>query len=299
MLLYKERPRSYRELPLRLAEFGLVHRHELSGVLHGLFRARAFTQDDGHIYCMPSQIEDEVVTTIGMIYQVLKQFHFTSIQVRLATRPEKSMGTDEWWEKATQALANALKRSNVDYTVFEGDGAFYGPKIEFHIKDSMERSWQCGTVQVDPFLPENFDLVYIATSGAKERPVMIHRAIYGSLERFLGILLEHGKGKLPFWIAPVQMRILPISDDQQPYAQQVMQQLKDAGVRAEIDMSSDTLSAKVKVAQLAYIPWMLVVGTKEVASGTVTIRYQNGKQENGVALTDLLDKARHAIETCE
>jgi len=299
IVVYKERPRSYRELPLRLAEFGLVHRYELSGVLHGLFRARSFTVDDGHIYCMPSQIEDEVLTTIRMIYSILEKFRFSTIKVGLSTRPENSMGSIELWDRATNALHNALKRADITYEVYEGEGAFYGPKIEFGILDSMERSWQCGTVQIDFFQPENFDLSFIASNGQKERPVMIHRAIYGSIERFFGILLEHFKGKLPFWIAPVQMRILPISDDQQPYAQQVMQQLKDAGVRAEIDMSSDTLSAKVKVAQLAYIPWMLVVGAKEVASNTVTIRYHNGKQENGVPLADLIAKARHAIETYE
>jgi threonyl-tRNA synthetase len=292
ILIYKERPRSYRELPVRLAEFGLVHRYELSGVLHGLFRVRAFTQDDGHIYCMASQIEDEVVTTIGMIYQVLHQFDFGTIEVRLATRPAKSMGSDELWQKAIQALAKALERCNVPYAVFEGEGAFYGPKIEFHIKDSMERSWQCSTVQVDFFLPENFDLSYIAAHGHKERPVMIHRAIYGSLERFVGILLEHCKGKLPFWIAPVQARILPISDEQQPYAQSLLAQLKDAGLRIEVDTSSDTLSAKIKVAQLDYIPWMLVVGKKEAASGTVTLRHLDGKQEANISIAELIAKTQ-------
>ena len=299
ILLYKERPRSYRELPLRLAEFGLVHRYELSGVLHGLFRARSFTVDDGHIYCMSSQIEDEVLATIRMIYSILEKFRFSTIKVGLSTRPENSMGSIELWDRATNALHNALKRANITYEVYEGEGAFYGPKIEFGILDSMERSWQCGTVQIDFFQSENFDLSFIASNGQKERPVMIHRAIYGSIERFFGILLEHFKGKLPFWIAPVQMRILPISDDQQPYAQRVMQQLKDGGIRVEMDMSSDTLSAKVKVAQLAYIPWMLVIGAKETANNTVTIRYQNGKQENGLLLADLITKAHHAIETCE
>lgn len=292
ILLYKERPRSYRELPLRLAEFGLVHRYELSGVLHGLFRARSFTVDDGHIYCMPSQIEDEVLATIRMIYIILEKFCFKKIKVGLSTRPENSMGSVELWDRATNALHNALARANISYEVYEGEGAFYGPKIEFGILDSMERSWQCGTVQIDFFQPENFDLSFIASNGQKERPVMIHRAIYGSIERFFGILLEHFKGKLPFWIAPVQIRILPISDEQQPYAQQIMQQLRNAGLRTEIDTSSDTLSAKIKVAQLAYIPWMLVLGVKEATNNTITIRYLDGKQENGITLDALLAKVQ-------
>ena len=292
IMIYKERPRSYRELPLRMSEFGLVHRYELSGVLHGLFRARAFTIDDGHIFCMPNQIEDEVLTTIKMTYDVLKRFGFKDIDVRLSTRPKNSMGSDELWNKAIKALENALKKADVPYIVQEGEGAFYGPKIEFHIQDSMGRTWQCGTIQVDFFLPERFDLSYIASSGKKERPVMIHRAIYGSFERFLGILLEHYKGRLPFWLAPVQAKVLTITDKQKDYARSVMNTLKESGIRIEMDESSDPIAGKIKTAQLEEVPWMLILGDKEIANNTATLRYLDGKQEFGLTIAQLLEKAK-------
>lgn len=294
ILIYRERPRSYRELPLRLAEFGHVHRHELSGVLHGLLRVRAFTQDDGHIYCMPSQIEDEVLTTIKMTFEVLTKFGFEKLKIGVSTRPENSLGSDEYWNMATKALTNALDKAGVSYEINEGEGAFYGPKIEFGIEDSMGRSWQCSTIQVDFFLPENFDLSYVASSGQKERPVMIHRAIYGSFERFLGILLEHYKGNLPFWLAPVQARVLTITDDQKEYAQQLVAQLAEHKIRIEMDESSDPLAGKIKNAQLEKIPWMLVVGKKEVENKTITLRHNDGKQEFGLNLETLLAKAREA-----
>jgi len=292
ILVYKERPHSYRELPMRLAEFGLDHRHELSGVLHGLMRVRAFTQDDAHVYCTPQQIEEEVLKMIEMCYTVYKKFGFDDIKVALATRPEKSMGTVEQWNTATQALKNALNTSNIPYEIAEGDGAFYGPKIEFQILDSMKRSWQCGTVQVDFTQPENFDLTYVTSQGTKERPVMIHRAIYGSRERFFAIMLEHHKGLLPFWIAPVQVRVLTITDDQKDYALSILKQLKKAGLRAEMDMSSDQISAKIKTAQLEKIPWMVVLGKKEVEQNTVTLRNFDGKQEFGLSIEQLLEKAK-------
>lgn len=294
ILVYKERPHSYRELPLRLAEFGLVHRFELSGVLHGLFRVRAFTQDDGHIFCTEDQIEQEVLTTIKHTYQVLKRFNFNDIKVYLSTRPENSMGTDEWWQKATKSLEQALTKASVPFKINEGEGAFYGPKIEFHIEDSMGRTWQCGTIQVDPFLPQNFDLSYVTSEGTKARPVMIHRAIYGSLERFFGVLLEHTKGHLPFWISPVQITILTVTDEQKPYAQDVLEKLTSAGIRTTMDMSSDPLSGKIKTAQLQYVPWMLVIGKKEAANNQVTIRYLNGTQEMGISIDQLLKKAQQA-----
>lgn len=292
ILIYKERPRSYRQLPLRLSEFGLVHRYELSGVLHGLFRTRAFTIDDAHIFCTEEQIPQEIATTIAIIYQVFKKFDFADIRVVVSTRPENAMGSLELWDTATNALKQGLENAGLAYTIAEGDGAFYGPKIEFHIKDSMDRSWQCGTVQLDFFQPINFDLAYVTSQGNKARPVMIHRAVYGSFERFFGILLEHHKGKLPFWLAPVQMRILPITDEQRSYAQQLMQQLVNAGFRVEVDTSSDPLAGQIKTAQLQRIPWMLVIGKKEMEQKTVTIRYLDGKQEFGLTLEEILEKAK-------
>ena len=292
ILIYKERPHSYRELPIRLSEFGLVHRYELSGVLHGLFRARAFTIDDGHSYCMVDQIENEVMVCIEMTKKVLKQFGFDTMQVGLATKPEKAMGSDELWQKATDALKSALNKAKVPFKVDEGEGAFYGPKIDFFLQDSLKRTWQCGTVQVDFFLPENFDLSYVASSGEKERPVMIHRAIYGSFERFFGILLEHYKGKLPFWISPVQARILTITDEQKTYAQGVFDQLKQAGIRIEMDESSDPIGGKIKTAQLENVPWMLIIGKKEVEKGTIALRKLDGSQEFGLTADQLIAKAQ-------
>lgn len=292
ILIYQNRPRSYRELPLKLAEYGHVFRHELSGVLHGLMRVRAFTQDDAHIYCMPDQIEQEVIEIIQMTYSMLNKFGFHDIDVTISTKPEQAMGSDELWQKATDALKNALDLQKIPYTISNGEGAFYGPKIEFRIKDSMGREWQCGTIQIDFFQPENFDLGYIATSGQKERPVMIHQAIYGSLERFFAILLEHYKGNLPFWLAPTQIRILTITDNQKEYAQQLLDTLKDLGYRAEMDETSDQISAKIKKAQEEKIPWMLVIGQKEVDNNTITLRYHDGKQEFGLSKEALLQKAK-------
>jgi len=291
ILIYRERPRSYRELPLRLAEFGLDHRYELSGVLHGLFRVRSFTQDDGHIYCTVDQIKQEVLTSINMVHEVMRKFGFEKVGIALSTRPEGSLGSDEFWAKAEQALKDALQAAGEPYTLQEGEGAFYGPKIEFHIEDSMGRKWQCSTVQLDFFLPENFDITYIASNGQKERPVMIHRAIYGSFERFLGIMTEHYKGNFPFWLSPVQVRVLTITDEQRPYADTIMQQLNGAAIRSEMDHSSDPISGKIKSAQLDKIPWMLVLGNKEVENNTVTLRHRDGKQEFGLALEDVIARA--------
>lgn len=296
ILVYRERPRSYRELPLRLSEFGLVHRYELSGVLHGLFRVRSFTQDDGHIYCTVNQIEDEVYATILTIQKVLGMFGFDNITIGLSTKPKNAMGSDELWEQATDALKKALDRSGVTYNIQEGEGAFYGPKIEFGIEDSMGRSWQCSTVQLDFFQPQNFDLSYIAPSGQKEQPVMIHRAIYGSMERFFGMILEHFKGNLPFWLAPVQVKVLTITDDQRAYAENILKELAAHGIRAEFDESSDPISGKIKSAQLEKVPWMLVAGQKEVDNNTITLRYRDGKQEFGLTLQQVLDKAKQFNE---
>lgn len=292
ILIYKERLRSFRELPLRLSELGLVHRFELSGVLHGLFRARAFTIDDGHIFCTTNQIEAEVLNTITMIYEVLRAFGFSKISVALSTRPDDSMGDDILWEKATTALQNALNTAGVSYDIHEGEGAFYGPKIEFRIEDSMKREWQCSTVQLDFFLPERFDLTYTASGGTKERTVMIHRAIYGSLERFLGVLLEHYKGKLPFGLAPVQTKILPITDQQKEYAHTILNILQERGIRTELDDSSDQISAQIKHAQQEQVPWMLIIGKKEVTNNTVTLRHRDGTQEFGLSIEDIITRAQ-------
>jgi threonyl-tRNA synthetase len=292
ILVYKSRPRSYRELPLKLAEYGHVFRHELSGVLHGLLRVRAFTQDDAHIYCMPDTIEDEVIVIMKMIYEMLEKFGFKDIDVTISTKPENAMGSPELWEKATNALKNALQKMGKPFTISEGEGAFYGPKIEFRIKDSMGREWQCSTVQVDFFQPENFDLNYIANTGEKERPVMIHQAIYGSLERFFAIILEHYKGHLPFWLAPIQMRVLTITDAQKEYATNIKNKLEHEGFRVEQDLSSDPISGQIKSAQLDKVPWMIVIGKKEVENSTLTLRYADGKQEFGLTLDALIDKAK-------
>jgi len=290
ILIYQERPHSYRELPLRLAEFGLVHRHELSGVLNGLFRVRAFTIDDAHIFCTEDQMADEVEKFIELNDTIIKSFGFTNTIIGVSTRPEKAMGSDELWDKGTRALEDSLKKLGKEYTIYPGEGAFYGPKIEFGIQDSLKRVWQCGTMQIDFFQSENFDLSYISSEGTKKRPVLLHRAIYGSFERFLGILLEHYKGKLPFWLAPVQIKILTITDEQKEYAKSVMKVLEDKDVRVEMDETSDQISGKIKRAQLERVPWMLVLGKKEEEGKTVTVRYLDGKQEFGLSIQDLINK---------
>jgi threonyl-tRNA synthetase len=294
ILVYDDRPHSYKELPLRYAEFGHVHRYELSGVMHGLFRARAFIQDDAHIFCMPEQLDAEIGNLIKLHHELIKPFNFTT-SVRVATKPAKSLGSDHLWNIATTALINGLKQQQYSYELAEGEGAFYGPKIEFHLLDSMGRSWQCGTIQVDFFQSENFDLSYISTEGKKERPVIIHRALYGSMERFFGILLEHYKGKLPFWLSPVQIKVLSITDEQKDYAHSVAQFLIDSGIRTTVDESSDQISGQIKTACAQGIPWALILGKKEVEKNTVTLRYADGKQEFNLTLQELVKKALHTI----
>ncbi len=290
ILIYKTRPRSYRELPLKLAEYGHCHRHELSGVLHGLMRVRAFTQDDAHIYCTAEQLEHEIITIIQMVLQMLSKFNLHDITFAISTRPEKYMGSDDLWQTATQALTQALDKSNASYGIKEGEGAFYGPKIEVVIQDSMGRNWQCGTIQVDFFQPENFDITYINALGLKQRPVIIHQAIFGSLERFFAIILEHCKGNLPFFLAPVQIKILTITDAQKPYAQTLYQALKKRSVRVEVDMSSDPLAGQIKNAQHERIPLMLVVGKREMETQTVALRYQDGRQEPALSWENFFKK---------
>lgn len=292
VLVYKERPRSYRELPLRLAEFGYVHRHELSGALHGLFRVRSFIQDDQHVYATIDQLGDEVDRLITMAQRLYKAFDFKDVIYMLSTRPEKSMGSDEMWEKATSALRTALERHGIAFTVEEGDGAFYGPKIDIKIEDRMGRRWQCGTVQVDFNIAINFDAGYIAADQSRQRPVVVHSALYGSIERFIGVILEHYKGRLPFWIAPVQVRVLMISEKQEAYATGVATALRAAGFRVDLDNSNDPISAKIRRGQVDKIPWMVVVGQKEVDQGTVSLRDLDGKQEFGLTIDALCERKK-------
>lgn len=273
MLVYKQTLHSYRELPLRVGEMGLVHRHELSGVLHGLMRVRAFTQDDAHIFMLPEQIIAEIKGVMDLVDRFYSLFGFP-YHVELSTKPEKAMGDDEIWEMATDALKQALDEKGIPYKINEGDGAFYGPKIDFHLKDSLDRTWQCGTIQLDFQMPEKFDLTYVGEDGERHRPVMIHRVIYGSIERFIGILTEHFAGAFPTWLAPVQVRVLPITDRHHAYAQQVVEVLKDSGIRAEADLRSEKTGYKIREGQLQKIPYLLVVGDKEVESMSVAVRHR-------------------------
>jgi threonyl-tRNA synthetase len=272
LLVYQNRPHSYRDLPLRMAELGLVHRHEKSGVLHGLLRVRQFTQDDAHIYCLPDQLRDEVVGVIKLIDKIYKTFGFEDVRVELSTRPEHSIGTDEMWEHATGALRGALETCQMTYKVNEGDGAFYAPKIDYHIRDCLGRSWQCGTIQVDLAMPERFGLTYVGADNSEHRPAMVHRAILGSIERFLGILIEHYGGDFPLWLAPVQAIVLPVSDRFNDYTGRIVAQLRAAGLRVDADYGSDKVGAKIRRSSLARIPYMLVVGEKEAAAGSVSVR---------------------------
>jgi threonyl-tRNA synthetase len=291
-LIYGSRPRSYRELPLRFSEFGHVHRRELSGVLHGLLRVRAFTQDDAHIMCTFDQLESEITTVLGLVGAMLKKVGFEQPTIYLATRPENAMGNVVVWDRAIAILEQALTKAGLDFITKPGEGAFYGPKIEFGIHDSMGRTWQCGTIQVDFLQPENFDLSYITPEGNRERVVVVHHAIYGSFERFFAVLLEHYKGRLPFWLAPEQCRILTICPEVAEYAKTISASLKKIGIRTELDASDEQLSSKIKDAQLERIPWMVILGKKEAEQQTLTIRLPDGKQRMGLTLAQVLEEAQ-------
>jgi threonyl-tRNA synthetase len=291
MLLYKTKSHSYRDLPLRIAEVGLVHRHELSGVLSGLFRVRAFHQDDAHLYMTPRHIEEEILGILHLSERMYGAFGL-GFHLELSTRPEKSIGSDEQWETATNGLASALDAYGHEYDLNEGDGAFYGPKIDLHIKDALGRTWQCGTIQLDMSLPERFNLYYIEKDNEKHRPIMIHRTVFGSIERFLGILIEHFAGKFPLWMAPVQAVILPINDDLVPYANEVADILKKADLRVEVDSRTESLNKKVREAQLQYIPLILTIGGKEKEAGTLSVRTLDGNVKYGVSHQAFLDKVR-------
>ena len=298
VLVYASEPRSYRDLPLRMGELGLVHRHEKSGQLHGLMRVRCFTQDDAHIFMTPEQIKDEIKGVAGLINEVYSLFGF-QYHVELSTRPEDSMGSDEDWEMATDALRSALDELQLPYVVNEGDGAFYGPKIDFHLVDCIGRTWQCGTIQLDFQLPQRFELEYVGADGEKHRPIMIHRVVFGSIERFIGILIEHFAGAFPTWLAPVQVKVLPISDKYMDYAQSVLNKLTEAGIRAEVDTRAEKIGYKIREAQTAKIPYMLVVGQKEEEENTVSVRSRAAGDEGARSLDTFIADILKEIETKE
>ncbi|NBH72930.1 threonine--tRNA ligase [Clostridiaceae bacterium] len=294
MLVYASEPRSYRDLPLRVGELGLVHRHEKSGQLHGLMRVRCFTQDDAHIFMMPEQIKEEIMGVARLIDSVYKLFGF-QYHVELSTRPEDSMGSDEDWEMATEGLRAALGELGLDYVVNEGDGAFYGPKIDFHLVDAIGRTWQCGTIQLDFQMPQRFELEYIGADGEKHRPIMIHRVAFGSIERFIGILIEHFAGAFPTWLAPVQVKVLPISDKFMEYAREVTEKLDKAGIRVELDVRSEKIGYKIREAQMQKVPYMLVVGQKEAEEGVVAVRSRFLGDEGQKSLEDFIAAVKHEI----
>lgn len=294
MLIFKNEIRSYRDLPLRLSEFGQVHRHELSGALNGMLRVRTFTQDDAHIFVRPDQIEAEVSAAMKLVDKMYSVFGFP-YTVELSTRPEDSMGSDELWEKAETALKNVLERSGVEYRINEGDGAFYGPKIDFHIRDALKRSHQCATIQLDFQMPEKFDLSYVGEDNEKHRPVVIHRAIFGSIDRFIGVLTEHYGGNFPLWLAPVQAKVIPVSRVFNGYAQEVVQKMKEAGIRIELDARDEKVGYKIREAEVQKVPYMFVVGEKEVESGSVNVRKKGSKDQETKAVDEVIVELKQQI----
>jgi threonyl-tRNA synthetase len=287
-LVYKTRQHSYREFPMRVAELGLVHRHEASGVMHGLFRVRQFTQDDAHIFCKPEQIESEIIGVIELTFETYRAFGFDDFRIELSTMPQKHIGSAEIWDTSTNALKSALAKKMIDYKINEGDGAFYGPKIDFHITDCLKRSWQLGTIQLDFSMPARFGLVYTDKDNTEKTPVMIHRAVLGSFERFIGILIEHYGGNLPLWLSPEQVRILTISEKSNVYALAVEKKLKDAQLRCSCDLSDEKINAKIAKAHNEKLPLMLVLGPKEAQSNTVNVRVRGYKQTKTIDLDRFL-----------
>ena len=296
ILVYKRKPHSYRDLPIRMGELGIVHRHELSGALHGLMRVRCFTQDDAHIFCAPDQLMDEIFGVINLIDSVYKVFGF-EYDLELSTRPEDSMGSDEDWEAATNALRQALDSLDRPYKINEGDGAFYGPKIDFHLHDCIGRTWQCGTIQVDFQMPERFDITYMGADGEKHRPIMLHRVAFGSIERFIGILIEQFAGAFPLWLAPVQVEVIPVSERHLEYAAKVRDQMRAAGLRCELDTRNEKMGYKIREAQMMKIPYMLVVGDKEIENNTVAVRSRAGGDLGVMEPDAFLAKAKEEIDT--
>ncbi len=296
MLVYKSEPHSYRDLPLRIGELGLVHRHEKSGQLHGLMRVRCFTQDDAHIFMTPEQIPSEIKGVISIIDEVYKLFGF-KYHVELSTRPEDSMGSDEDWETATNGLKSALDDLGLDYVINEGDGAFYGPKIDFHLEDSLGRTWQCGTIQLDFQLPMRFNAEYMGEDGEKHQPIMIHRVVFGSIERFIGIIIEHFAGKFPLWLAPVQVKVLPVSEKSHDYAVSVYEKLKQAGIRVELDKRDEKIGYKIREAQMKKIPYMLILGENESSTGTISVRSRDKGDLGASKLDEFIADIKEEIDT--
>lgn len=294
LLVYNSEPHSYRDLPLRIAEVGLVHRHEKSGELHGLMRVRSFSQDDAHIFMTPEQIKDEIKGVVRLIDEVYSKFGY-KYHIELSTRPENSMGSDEDWEMATEGLREAVTEMGLDYVVNEGDGAFYGPKLDFHLEDSLGRTWQCGTIQLDFQLPQRFEAEYVGSDGEKHRPIMIHRVVFGSIERFIGILIEHLGGKFPAWLAPVQVRIMPITDRQNDYGTKLLQELKDLGVRAELDDRNEKIGFKIRQAQVEKVPYMMILGDKEEEAGVIALRLRDHQKNLTMPFADFADKVTKEI----
>ncbi len=295
MLAYKRKLHSYRDLPQRIAELGLVHRHELSGALHGLMRVRCFTQDDAHIFMTPDQVKDEVLGVINMIDSFYKVFGF-KYHVELSTRPEDSMGSDEQWDLAINSLKDALDTKGMEYKVNEGDGAFYGPKIDFHLEDSIGRTWQCGTIQLDFQMPERFDLTYVGPDGERHRPVMIHRVVFGSIERFIAILTEHYAGAFPTWLSPVQVKILPLIDKHVEYALKVQKELEDKGIRVEVDARNEKIGYKIREARLEKVPYMLIIGDKELENNAVAVRSRKDGDIGAILVSEFIDKILKEVE---
>ena len=298
MLVYKRKMWSYRDFPIRCGELGQVHRHELSGALHGLMRVRTFTQDDAHIFMLPEQVNDEIKAVAKFCDDVYKMFGF-EYHVELSTRPEDSMGTDEEWEMAEGALRNAIEEMGVPFVINEGDGAFYGPKLDFHLQDSIGRTWQCGTIQLDFQLPQRFNAEYVGEDGEKHRPIMIHRVIFGSIERFIGILIEHFEGKFPLWLAPVQVKIMDVSEKSEEYCKKVYQKLFDAGLRPESDLRPEKIGKKIRDAELEKVPYMLVIGEQEAANGEVAIRKRGQGDVGKMKLEDFVELCKKQVETME
>jgi len=290
ILVFKEKRHSYRELPIKMGELGLVHRNEKSGVLNGLFRVRKFTQDDAHIYCTEAQLKEEIKKVVELTQVLYSSFGFRDYEVEISTKPEKAMGSDEVWEHSTNALKQALDEMKIDYKVNEGDGAFYGPKIDFHIKDALERSWQCGTIQVDFSMPEKFDLYYIGEDDNKHRPVMVHRALLGSLERFMGVLLEHYAGSLPVWLAPVQIVVAAMADRHAEFAEELVVKMNGKGLRAELDARQESIGKKARDAQLQKVPYFLVIGDNEMETKKVNVKSRGGKLEKSVSLEEFTER---------
>ena len=290
MLVYKAEPHSYRDLPMRVGELGLVHRHELSGTLHGLFRVRCFTQDDAHVFMTEEQMKDEIQSVVKLFDEVYSVFGL-KYQIEVSTMPEDHIGEKETWDFATETLKQAVTEMGKDYVINEGDGAFYGPKLDFHLADSLGRTWQCGTIQLDMQMPERFDLEYVGADGERHRPVMIHRVVLGSIERFIGVITEHFAGAFPLWLAPVQIRLLPIADRHIPYLEEVKEKLEAQGFRCEIDARSEKIGYKIREAQMQKTPYMLVVGDRDVENRTVAVRQYKGGDLGAMTVEAFLEKA--------